>query len=602
MLREELRLAKIMIHGSSHDDIAVPRLDILSLLFGEQATSRQNPSLPCPILTAMTDSEWCWAAEDTKIHIEAAHPENSVTKAEARLLTKRLAHILRSRFGIGESGAGQDAVLTVFYGSPFAPVFFYGLVAAGGVYCGAGTESSVLELVRQIKDAEVTLLVCSRDCADRVVEAARQCRISRERVLILDSSRPHGWQLLTAADGSHVLAQNRNKALDWLRITDQQDLERTTICLLYSSGTTGPPKGVRISHWGLVANNVCTMAPARRYKTQCKSSGGEFAFNTIAHLPMANIAGINLYATNPFYMGGSTYWMPKYDFDAFLEHHKCYRPAYQFSVPPIWLRIAKSDKVTNHFDALQVAVTGSAPIGLETLREVQKKLGRGKAHMAQTWGATECCGVITATEWTAFSRIGSWSVGEPCSNVTLRVVDDSDQDVPDGQPGELLVGGPILAQEYHNRPAANRDTFVNGYYRTGDIGTIQNGLVHIVDRKKELIKYKAQQVAPAELEALLTSHPAIADAAVIGIWDAERETEVPRGYVVRQTAQVNDHSVPPPVSADEVVNFVRENVASYKQLRGGVFFLDEIPKSASGKILRKELRGRQQVGTLPAKL
>lgn len=293
-------------------------------------------------------------------------------------------------------------------------------------------------------------------------------------------------------------------------------------------------------------------------------------------------------------MGGTTYWMPTYDFDDFLRHHKRFRPVYQFSVPPIWLRIAKSDKVTDHFSHLQVAVTGSAPIGLATVREVQRKLGSTDqpCHMAQTWGATECAGTITTLEWPTFVEQEQWAVGHPSRGVSIRFVDDDDKDVATGQPGELLVGGHLLAQGYHNRPDADRDSFVDGYYRTGDIGIInQDGLIEIVDRKKELIKYKGAQVAPAELEALLTSHPQIADAAVIGIWDDERETEVPRAYVVRQPNAK--------VTTEGIHEYVNSRVATHKYLRGGIVITDMIPKSASGKILRKELR--LKAGKMPGR-
>lgn len=468
-------------------------------------------------------------------------------------------------------------------------MFFYGVVAAGGVYCGASTEYQTTELVRQIKDADATLLVCTPDCEAKLVEAAEQCGIAGDRVLVLDSTTPKHWKLLTSRHRENVLDSGQGRKLDWERITDLQRLKDTSICLLYSSGTTGLPKGVRVSHWGLVANNVCTMDPAVRYKARCNKEGRVFSFDTIAHLPMANIAGVSLYSTNPFYMGGTTYWMQKYDFDSFIEYHRRYRPAYQFTVPPIWLRIAKSDKVTDHFDALQVAVTGSAPIGEATVKEVQRKLGKGKALMAQTWGATEMCGVITALDWPAFATDGTWSVGELCPNVRLRVVDDDGNDVEEGQSGEFLLGGPILAQGYHKRPKETSETFVDGFYRSGDIGMYKDGHVYILDRKKELIKYKGAQVAPAELEGLLTSHGKIADAAVIGVWSEQQQTEVPRAYVVAKSD----------ITAREVADFVKSKVAAYKQVRGGVFFIDEIPKSASGKILRKELRQKAMEGPKP---
>jgi len=156
-----------------------------------------------------------------------------------------------------------------------------------------------------------------------------------------------------------------------------------------------------------------------------------------------------------------------------------------------------------------------------------------------------------------------------------------DQDVDEGQPGELLIKGPSLPKDttIGQKPTSNHS------YGTGDIGTYQDGLVRIVDRKKELIKYKGQQVAPAELEALLLSHPRIADAAVIGVWNGERHTEVPRAYVVR-----HQFSGGRPITAQEVADFVRGRVATHKWLGGGVFFQDEVPKSVSGKMLRKELR------------
>lgn len=356
-------------------------------------------------------------------------------------------------------------------------------------------------------------------------------------------------------------------------------------------------KGVLISHWNLLADNICTMSVANKHRQRCKAQGRDFFFSTIAHLPIAHIAGIDMSSTNPFYMGGTTYWMKSFDFDSFIEYHRRYRPSFQFSVPPIWLQIAKSPKVTDHFDGIEVAQSGAAPLGPEVATEVRKKLGKGKVWLIQTCGTTETTGTITAMDWTL--RDDTFSVGDICPNTRLRILDDDDKDVEPGQPGELLVGGPIVSSlGYHKRPDANREAFVDDFYRTGDVGKVENGLVYVVDRKKELIKHKGTQVAPAELEAFLNSHERILDAAVIGVWDDSRATELPRAYIVAKAAKQDESTL----TASTVQTFVSQTLARHKWLRGGVIFVDEISKSASGKILRKELRARAAQEMPKAKL
>ena len=166
----------------------------------------------------------------------------------------------------------------------------------------------------------------------------------------------------------------------------------------------------------------------------------------------------------------------------------------------------------------------------------------------------------------------------PC-NTSNRIIDEDLNDVPQGSAGEVLCKGPVVTRGYHNNLQATRDGFLDGWFRTGDIGEVRDGKVYIVDRKKDLIKYKGLAVAPAEVETVLLSHPLVADAAVIGV--PGNDTELPRAYVVADRTRIDE---------DKIKAFVRERVADYKQLRGGVVFVDVIPKNASGKILKKDLR------------
>lgn len=477
--------------------------------------------------------------------------------------------------------------------NPFLPVVFYGTMAAGGVYSGASTAFTVGELVRQIKTSEAKLLICSREYEERTIAAARECHIAPDRILVVDSSVSKQWKLLSSGfSQADVLQSFGGRTMEWQRFTKLQDLENITTCLLFSSGTTGLPKGVRLSHWNLVSSNICSMEAGASYKARRAREGKPFKWRTIGCLPMAHIAGIQQYSINPFYMGGTTYWMPKYDFNKFIEYSKKYQTTYQFSVPPIWLDVVKSTKVTNHFDSLEVACSGAAPMGLELVKEISNKLGKGKIFMTQTWGTTETDGSITATDWDVSDDTGA--VGGILPNVKLRIVNDDDGDVKPGEIGEVLVSGPVVCQGYHNNAAATKAAFLDGFYRTGDVGYCKNGLVYLVDRKKELIKYKGLQVAPAELEDLLMSLSKIADAAVIGVHSERYGTEVPKAFVVKSHGQT--------VSEKEIMEFVKANLSSHKQLRGGVEFVAEIPKSASGKILRKELRLRPYVEGTKAKL
>ena len=279
-------------------------------------------------------------------------------------------------------------------------------------------------------------------------------------------------------------------------------------------------------------------------------------------------------------MGGSVYWMPRFDFAQFLAYNAKFKITSFFTVPPIYLLIAKSPSVTTQFATLEYAISGAAPLGASLQAAAGAKLGGPDCNISQTWGLSETTGSSTLLPMDAHDTTGSVSALLP--NMRARLVDDADIDVPPGSPGEVLIQGPVVCSGYYNNAAANAEAFIDGWFRTGDVGLFCDGLLYIVDRKKELIKYNGLQVAPAELEAVLVAHPDVLDAAVIGVPDKDDEgNEVPRAYVVADRAKV---------SSEDVEKWVSDRVAGYKRLRGGVVFVEAVPKSPSGKILRKELR------------
>jgi 4-coumarate--CoA ligase len=262
----------------------------------------------------------------------------------------------------------------------------------------------------------------------------------------------------------------------------------------------------------------------------------------------------------------------------FLEYNAKFKITNFFTVPPIYLLIAKSPLVKDQFRTLVHAITGAAPMGAELMAQAEAKLG---CHISQTWGLSETTGSVTAMPWDEHDSSGS--VSPLLANMRLRIVDDDENDVPEGSEGEFLVKGPVVTTGYWDNPQSTRESFTSdGWFKTGDIGLYRDKKFYIVDRKKELIKYKGLQVAPAELEALLLAHNLITDAAVIGVPDPNGSgNELPRAYVVADQNKISE---------EEIKDYVKRNCAAHKQLRGGVVWLDAIPKSPSGKILRRELR------------
>jgi acyl-CoA synthetase (AMP-forming)/AMP-acid ligase II len=470
--------------------------------------------------------------------------------------------VRRVAAGLAARGFAKGDVFAIF--SPNLPEYalaFYGVSAAGGVNTTVSPLYTADELANQLADAGARFLLTVPPFLDKALDAAGRSGV--EEVFVLgeaEGATPFA-SLLTAGDTPPEV---------------EFDPANDLVALPYSSGTTGLPKGVMLTHRNLVAN-LC------QGTTALLADEGE---RLIAVLPFFHIYGLVVLMAAAVSRGSTLVTMPRFDLEQFLGLLQDQRITQAYVAPPIVLALAKHPLVDKYdLSSLQSVFSGAAPLSASLEQACTERLG---CQVMQGWGLTETSPVVT-TNFNTPQGARPGSVGVPLPNTEMRVVDPATgADVSRGEVGELLVRGPQVMKGYLNAPeetAAMLDP--DGWLHTGDLGRIdEHGYVYIVDRVKELIKYKGLQVAPAELEAVLLSHPEVADAAVVRFPD-EEVGEVPKAFVVARGQ----------VDPEELMAFVAERVAPHKKVRR-VEFVDEIPKAASGKILRRVLidRDREQPG------
>ena len=472
------------------------------------------------------------------------------------------AGVRRVAAGLAARGFAKGDVFAIY--SPNVPEYalaFYGVSAAGGINTTISPLYTTDELTRQLSDAGARFLLTVPPFLDKALEAAGRSGVEEVFVLGQAEGATPFASLMEAGDTPPEVD-----------IDPADDL----VVLPYSSGTTGVNKGVMLTHRNLVAN-LCQGEPV------LLAGEGE---RLIAVLPFFHIYGLVVLMCAAISRGSTLVTMPRFDLEQFLGLLQDQRITRAYLAPPIVLALAKHPLVGNYdLSSLKSIFSGAAPLDASLEGACAERLG---CEVMQGWGLTETSPVVT-TNYNAPQGPKPGSVGVPLPNTEMRVVDPATgADVSRGETGELLVRGPQVMKGYLNSPEATAAMLdPEGWLHTGDLGRIdEQGYVYIVDRVKELIKYKGLQVAPAELEAVLLSHPAVSDAAVVRYPD-EEAGEVPKAFVVASS----------PVEPEELMAFVAERVAPHKKVRQ-VEFVDEIPKAASGKILRRVLmeRDRQAAG------
>ena len=518
-----------MIFRSPHADVDIPDTSLSSFVLGEAAKRGDKPAL----IDGPTG--------------------RTITYVQLTGGVQRLAAVL------AQKGLTKGDVFAIF--SPNIPEYalaFHGIASAGGVSTTLNSLYTVDEITFQLNDSKARFLLTIPQFLDRAQEAAANSGV--EEIFVLgEAEGATPFTDLLASDGEPPDVD----------IDPANDLAT----LPYSSGTTGLPKGVMLTHRNMVANIVQAAEP---HSTSDRDV-------VIGVLPFFHIYGMNVIMNIAVKLGATIVTMPRFDLEEFLTLLQDHKVTRAYLVPPIILALAKHPIVEKYdLSSLEVIMSGAAPLGQELQDAAQSRVN---SVVMQGYGLTETSPVTHMnSDEPEKGRAGS--VGNLIPNTEAKIVDPASGDeLAANATGEVLIRGPQVMKGYLNNPEATAATIDDeGWLHSGDVAVVaDDGYFEIVDRLKELIKFKGFQVPPAELEALIVTHPEVQDVAVIGVAD-EEAGELPKAFVVPSGEGFD---------ADALKEWVAERVAPQKRVRL-VETVDEIPKSPSGKILRRVLVERER--------
>ncbi|MFI5973195.1 4-coumarate--CoA ligase family protein [Streptomyces sp. NPDC051452] len=440
------------------------------------------------------------------------------------------------------------------------PTAFYAATRAGARVTTVHPLATPQEFAGQLKDSGARWIVTVSPLLASARRAAELAGGVRE-IFVCDSAPGH------------------RSLVDLLATTAPEprvdlDPAEDVAALPYSSGTTGVPKGVMLTH-RQIATNLAQLEPA------VPTGPGD---RILAVLPFFHIYGLTALMNAPLRQGATVVVLPRFDLEAFLAAIEAHRITGLYVAPPIVLALAKHPAVTRYdLSSLRYVISAAAPLDAHLARACSERLGL--PPIGQAYGMTELSPGTHVVPLDRLHRAPAGTVGRLIAGTEMRIVslEDPGEDLPTGERGEILIRGPQVMKGYLGRPDATAAMIdADGWLHTGDVGRVDaDGWLFVVDRVKELVKYKGFQVAPAELEALLLTHPGIADAAVLGT-PGEDGTEIPHAFVVRRPTAAE-------LTENEIMLYVAERVAPYKRVRQ-VTFIQDVPRAASGKILRRQLK------------
>ena len=523
---------------SPFPDVLIPKINLYNYIFQNSASLAQ------------------------KIAIVKGETGREYSFLEIEETTRKVSSAL-NRSGLQKG----DVVALATSNCPEYPIMFLATLASGGVVTTCNPAYTDEELTYQFTNSSPKFVVTVPSVLPTVQKAAEKS--GAEKIIVLNDTEQRGSSFISYRS----LVEDSGSRFNLAPVDAKNDIA----VLPYSSGTTGLPKGVMLTHYTMIAN-ISQLKHPEIFSLHKEGT------TIMGLLPFYHIYGMDVIMLSSLHAGSKLITLSKFSPDTFLSAIQKYKINLTHLVPPLIQFLANHPSVEKYdLSSIDQVTSASAPLSGELLTAARERIGC--RLIRQLYGLTEMNGaVLIMPECLGMTKPGS--VGVPICNMEVRIVDTvNGENLPVGKTGEMLVHGPNIMKGYLNLPDATKASITeDGWFRTGDIGYFdEEGCFYITDRLKELIKVKGLQVAPAELEALLQNHPKIADAAVIGIPN-ERLGEAPKAFVVKKDSTVTE---------DEIVNYVAGKVAKHKHLVGGVEFIDVIPKSVAGKILRRVLRDNQ---------
>ncbi|OCT47273.1 4-coumarate--CoA ligase 2 [Cladophialophora carrionii] len=533
-----------------------------------------------PVWTWLFDSEYSpmrhHKPEDIKGFTNAVTKEH-LSYIDLKTHSTHLSTALVKNYGLLQ---GQTVALfspnTVWY-----PCAMFGVLRAGGVISGASPAYNVEEMTYALKTAEAKFLFTVPSSMQIAAAAAKNAGIPQSNVFLLEGTL-EGFTTM-----SQLLELGRkhgdNGQIEQFRLPYGKKNKDVCGFLSFSSGTTGLPKAVMIAHSNVIAQCL-----------QIRQISPDTLRRILAVLPLFHITGLVHQMHLPVLLNANVYMLPSFTMDGMLQTVQDYKLEEMLLVPPILIRLVRDEKTLAKYDLSSVKrfSSGAAPLSAEILELLKKRFpGTG---FKQGYGMTESCSCITAHPPEKYDYKYAFRVGTIVASTEVKIVDpDTGRECGLNEPGEIWARGPQVVMGYLNNPKATRETFdKDGFLHTGDIGSIdEEGLITITDRLKEMIKVKGIGVAPAELEDLLLGHEDVEDVAVLGISD-DYAGERPKAYVVLKPSKRSDD---PQAVGKKLIKYVQEKKVRHKWITE-IELVEEIPKSPSGKILRRVLRDMAKSG------